>query len=316
MKTKIEPRMPKAEGMNVLEYGYYPMKYVVSTKDGNNYARLRGTNNNKCQAFGRAIKNGTYNPEYYIPPVGIKKGKFIHLVTGNHRYRGHELAGATEMYIAIVEFFDTKGMSAAYWKLQYQSNENKENDNDIRQLVRQEEDIVSITKTLIDRQIINDSDNDIERALEDQGFSKTSDRGKNLKNLVKASLGKTTGVTKLYSISEASEFMKTRYDITSVDTITRTMKDSTGYDGDYDPRMVRKIVDHVKSSDRNLKVGIHWTGLNPDEIIQTRQVKRNVLKNEYEKAKEFVKLFESGKIEEQVELRFLPQIDTDFADVA
>lgn len=313
--VKIEPRMPKAEGMKVLGAGEFPMKNIISTKDGDNYARLRGTSESKCQAFATIIRNGNYEPQYHIPPVGVKENGKIRLITGNHRYRGHELAGATMMYVAIVEFFPTAGMSAEYFEAQYQSNENKGDDVVIKQLTRTDEDIVSITKSMITRNIINDSDSDIQRALEDQGFGKKSDRGKNLLNMVKASIGKTTGVTKLYTRGEAIKYMSERYDITKTDVMTRTMKDSTGHDKDYDPRMMDKIADHVKKSDRPLTVGIYFNGLTPDEILETRRVKRNVIKTQVEKAREIVKLADAGEFD-KVSLRFLPQIDTDYADVA
>ena len=104
-----------------------------------NYARKNSSNMKRVHEVANAIKKGNYLPFAYEPPMvefNEKTGKYD-LLTGNHRFQGHELAGETEMWVAIVEFDTKRNRRTA------QSLENSEKKGiDFGQEFRSDEDIV------------------------------------------------------------------------------------------------------------------------------------------------------------------------------
>lgn len=311
MSNTVKARLPKATGMRIIEVVELPIDQIVSTKKGKNFARLKGIDMVRSNQYAQLILNGEYRPEYYIPPVVTKIGKNKYkLVSGGHRHEGHILAGAQTFYCVIVEFYDTCGKSAEYWEYVYQSNENDRSSVEVEKNYRKNEDCISTVKAMVDDGIIADEEDSIKSALEDIGFSRTSDTGKNLYNLVMASLGHIKGVTRLYNKKEVNR-LQMKHTTPSERAIVRTMKDSTGKDTDYDPRLVKTVVNELLEHDLKIKALIHFNGLSPVEIQNVRPKKRNLIKTEYEFAKKFVELYESGEIDERVSINFLPQIDDD-----
>lgn len=311
MSNTVNARLPQATGMRIIKTAEIPMNQIVSTKRGKNFARLKGIDMVRANQYANLILNNEYRPEYYIPPVVVKIGENKYrLVSGGHRLEGHIIAGAQKFYCVIVEFFDTCSKSAKYWEYVYQSNENDRSSVEVEKNYRKNEDCVSTIKAMVDDGIIADEESTIKSALEDIGFSKNSDTGKNLYNLVMASLGHIKGVTRLYNKAEINQ-LQMKYTTPNERAIVRTMKDSTGRDVDYDPRLVKTVINELLEHDLKVKALIHFNGLSPVEIQNVRPKKRNLIKTEYEFAKKFVELYESGEINDRVSINFLPQIEDD-----
>jgi hypothetical protein len=311
----LDPVLPVAKGMKVLFVGYIPMGDILPSKWGTNANRPAGPDPKKVSQHARCIREGNYVPERYEPPVLVKsdiEGKFDQC-TGSHRHLGHEDAGATTFYAAVVEFFDCEGKSADYWRFIYQSNENREDTGkEVPKNFRGDEGVISTVLTMIDNGVISSDPKSIQVALEDQYYGRTTEKGKNLLNKIRAELGHVNGVTRLYSkLDVARVITEETTPMTSV--IVRTMKDSTGNDKDYDVRLVSSIMSVYKTSKKYINVFLHWSGLNPHEIIKAREVKDNFLETQYFEAKEFVEAYESGHLERRITVRYLPQIEGEYS---
>lgn len=311
---EVKPIVPKATGMRVLYMGYIPMEKIVSSKLGTNKNRPEGPDAKKVALHELSIKNGLYKPEYHEPPVLVEvEGQdLLDQVTGGHRHLAHENTDAKYFYAAVVEFFDCNGKSANYWKTTYQSNENKKGfDGIVEKNYRTDAGVKSTVHSLIQSGDITPDIKGIQTSLEDQGFGKNTEKGKNLLNQIRAELGQVDGVTRLYSKADVAKIViEETTPMNSV--IVRTMKDSTGYDKDYDSRLVDAIMTSFSTTKKFINVFLHWTGLNPNEIIKTREVKDNVLETQYEKAKAFVKAYDSGELQKRTLIRYLPQIDGEY----
>ena len=310
---EVKPVVPKSTGMTVLEMGYIPMNKIQSSKLGTNVNRPEGVKAKKVVAHELSIKNGLYRPEFFEPPVveWDEELQCFVLVTGGHRHMAHENTGSKYFYVAVVKFEDCNGKSANYWRKIYQSNENKEDNGVVEKNVRSSEGIKSTVHSLIESGDVTPDIKGIQSALEDQGFAKNTERGKNLLNQIRAELGQVKGVTRLYSKAEVAQIVvEETTPMNSV--IVRTMKDSTGYDKDYDSRLVDAVMTTFTTSKKYINVFLHWTGLNPNEIIKTREVKNRVLETQYEKAKAFVEAYESGELQKRTAIRYLPQIDGEY----
>lgn len=311
MTNTVKVREPKAKGMRVISIGRLPMSKIISTKHNKNYAREKGLNIKKVNGYKNLILTGDYCPEYYEPPVVVKEGDKYRLVTGGHRHGGHVEAGATEFYCAVVEFFDTDEKSAEYWELTYMSTENQADEKEIPKNTRTLGDVVTVVKTMYEKGIIDGSEESVQGAFADQGYGKTTDTGKNLFIMFQHAIGKTSGVPTIYTTKEANE-KAMHLETGNTRAFARTMKDSSGRDSDYDKRLASKILEELKSHDKDITALIHFTALTSSEIINARQVKRNVLQNEFDDyVKPFYDFFTSGEMQKRVQVGFIPQLEQD-----
>jgi len=317
-KTTLRPKplnaiVPEAKGMRVIEMGYIPMKMIVSSKLGTNKNRPEGVNARKVSLMENVIRADKYRPEYFEPPVIEKNedGTFT-VCTGGHRHMAHDNTGRTIFYAAVVEFFDVNGKSANYWRTTYQSNENaKKEDEVVTKNYRTDQGIMSSIQSLVDSGDVEPTPKGIQSALEDQGFSPTTERGINLLNKIRLDLGQVDGVTRIYSRNELKGTVEQETTPTTT-VIVRTMKDSSGYDLDYDSRLMKNIMDSYLNTKKYINVFLHWTGLNPSDIIKAREIKDNVIVNQYLKAKQFVEAYESGALDNRVQIRYLPQLNGEY----
>ena len=145
---KVSAREPKAKGMRVVRIDdKFPMKEIYQP-GGSNSARASGTDGEKVKAFQKLIKDGKYEPGYYVPPTvelikddsqfpelelnDKQKQKMLEykamLDTGFHRYEAHYGENETIIHVAIIEFFEFEGKSAEYWRDIWRTNENKKED--------------------------------------------------------------------------------------------------------------------------------------------------------------------------------------------
>jgi hypothetical protein len=312
MSNYIEARQPSAKGMRVISIKRVPMNLIVSNKDTHdNKARFKGLSNVKVSEYAALIVNGNYCPEYYIPPVVVKEGNKYRLIAGGHRHQGHVEAGATHFYCAVVEFYDYEEKSAAYWERTYQGTENKRDEYEVAKNNRTTEDTVSVIVSMVVENIIGDDEESIKAAIEDQGYGRKSDTGKNIFFAVMHKIGNSLGVPRILTANEAKiEALQLEDPNTKV--IARLMKDNSGKDADYDKRLITKIVNEMGYHDQNIQALIHFTAMSAEEILLARGVKRGLLEREFNTyVKPFYDYWTSGEMNKRVSLGFFQQLEKD-----
>ena len=111
-----------------------------------NHARKKPAKKERVKKIKNAIMKGDYLPFAYEPPMvefNEETGKYD-LLTGNHRYQGHESAGEKEMWVAVVKFDTDENKEIA------QSLENsKKKGKDFGQAFRKEEDIIHTAQNIL-----------------------------------------------------------------------------------------------------------------------------------------------------------------------
>lgn len=318
---KIEPLVPKSEGMRVLEMGYIPMgKIISSNEQWTNINRPEGPDAKKVELHEKALREGKYFPEIHIPPTLIKvyvNGElFYELVSGAHRFMGHENTGQTEFYGAVVEFFDTPKGASDYHRSIWQSNENAENaDNTVSKNVRSDDGIIQTTLSVMDKGHVTRDESGIIRALTDQLIDKNSQKGKNLKNRILAMIDDNAETVRIFSKSDAGR-LEREESTPSVHAIARTMKDTSGVDADYDLRLMLTILSFLtnKTSKRWMRVFLHWTGMNASQIRSARIVKSGLFHRLAEMCRQYLHYYNNGELQRRVDIVFTDQLknDTDF----
>lgn len=312
MSDNLKARSPSAKGMRVLEQKRVPMNLIVSNKDTHgNKARFKGLSNVKVSEYAALITNGNYQPEYYIPPVVVKEGNKYRLIAGGHRHQGHVEAGATHFYCAIVEFYDCEEKSAAYWERSYQGTENKRDEYEVAKNNRTTEDTVSVIVSMIEDDLINDDDESIKGAIEDQGYGRKSDTGKNIFFAVQHTVGNSSGVPRILTANEA-KIEALQLEDRNTKVIARLMKDNSGKDADYDKRLTTKIVNEMREHNMDIQAMIHFTAMSAEEILLARGVKRGLLEREFNNyVKPFYDYWTSGEMKDRVSVGFFQQLEKD-----
>lgn len=318
LPNKIEPLVPKSEGMRVLDMGYIPMDKIISSNEQwTNINRPEGPDAKKVQLHEKSIREGTYFPEIHIPPTLVKiyvnDEVFYEIVTGAHRFMGHENTGQTEFYGAIVEFYDTSKGPADYHRSIWQSNENAENaDNTVSKNVRSDEGIIQTTLSVMDKGHVTRDESGIIRALTDQLIDKNSQKGKNLKNRILAMIDENAETVRILSKSDVSQ-LEREESTPSVHAIARTMKDTSGVDGDYDLRLMLVILSFLtnKTSKRWMRVFLHWTGMNASQIRSARLIKSGLFDRLAEMCRQYLHYYNSGELQRRVDLVFTTQLKSD-----
>lgn len=317
LPNKIEPLVPKHEGMRVLEMGYIPMDKIHSSKNWTNWNRPEGPDAKKIAEHEKSIREGKYIPEIHIPPTLVKTivdGEVVYeLVTGCHRHVGHENTGQTDFYGAVVEFFDTKKGDANYHRTIWQSNENAENaDNTVSKNVRSDAGIIQTTLKVMDDGHVSRDEAGIIRALTDQYIDKNSQKGKNLKNEILSMIDKNAETVRILSKTDVAE-LEREESTPSVHAIARTMKDYSGIDTDYDVRLMMTILSFLNSgkSKRWMRVFLHWTGLNASQIRSARIVKSGLFDRLAEMCRQYLHFYDNGELQRRVDVVFTDQLKSD-----
>ena len=148
-------------------------------------------------------------------------------------------------------------------------------------------------------------------AIEDQGYGRKSDTGKNIFFAVMHKIGNSLGVPRILTANEAKlEALQLEDPNTKV--IARLMKDNSGKDADYDKRLITKIVNEMGYHDQNIQALIHFTAMSAEEILLARGVKRGLLEREFNTyVKPFYDYWTSGEMNKRVSLGFFQQLEKD-----
>tara|TARA_Y100000004_G_C8942906_1_gene424916 strand:+ start:250 stop:1182 length:933 start_codon:yes stop_codon:yes gene_type:complete len=164
---KINAKIPTSKGMRVIKIIPDLDITKITNTNNKNSVRFKGVNVGAITRLGKIIKNGDYQPEYHIPPVVTQEGlDKYNLESGFHRFTAHKKEQQKTFYVVLVEFFDTDGKSANYWRNSWKINENKEDDKYVK-TPRTEDDIVGTIKQFIEDKDITDSEEDIINSLKD-----------------------------------------------------------------------------------------------------------------------------------------------------
>lgn len=131
---EITPKPKKFRGMTFIEFKWVAIDKMVAKQ---NKGRYKDACINKVSEFTTMIKNDGYRPYHHIPPsVSVNEDGTYELQNGFHRYRGHENAKKTHMWVAIVKLADEATA------IEYANFANMEDENIIQGTVRSIEDIV------------------------------------------------------------------------------------------------------------------------------------------------------------------------------
>lgn len=337
MTTKlIKARTPKnVKGMIIKEILEIPIDQIVPTSKGPYLnPRVRGTNPHKVEQHENAIRNGYYQPEYYVPPVVEVNtnpdydGAYL-LLTGEHRYQAHKNTGATHFYVVVVEFVAEGGKSADYHRDVYMSNENSEFSGEVAQEKRKPEDVCATVVKMIEKGTCESTDEAISEVLQDLGYLKKTNAHKNLVNDVKAGIGKG-GVVKAIATGELKATEKSlNEENDDVFTTCRVHNKAQGWHRDYHPRLISEVlIPRLKPSlDKDvygnqieitpITVKYAFNGLSPKEVSDVRpqlQSKDFLTKFYNEIALPFVELYDKKLLQDNISIDFFNQLKNDKFD--
>ena len=164
---KINAKIPTSKGMRVIKIIPDLDITKITNTVNKNSVRFNGVSVGAITKLRKIIKNGDYQPEYHIPPVVTQEGlDKYNLESGFHRFTAHKKEQQKTFYVVLVEFFDTDGKSANYWRNSWKINENKEDEKYVK-TPRTQDDIVGTIIQFIEDKDITDSEEDIINSLKD-----------------------------------------------------------------------------------------------------------------------------------------------------
>lgn len=319
----MNPKTPVQTGLEVVETKFVSLKNIhrINPDDTDaleemkylNVSRPKGVDPARVTQFVHLIRNGDYEIDGRVPPVVVllENGEY-RLVSGDHRYQGHEGAGKDEMFVVVAKFIETKGKSSRYWMYVWQSNENREDEKEVKKNHRDDDDVVSNVVHLCHLNEVDSSDDeDLVRVLMDQGYLRNSGKMNNMMFAVRNQLGGHVDVPHVYDADAASRYLRKR-GLESDSNVVRMMKSPSGHDNDYDWRFLKDVVKKFKSGCDKVVGYLHFSGLTSDKLLKCRKVKSDDLLNDhYEHCKQFVDLYESGRLKRDYEQRYLCQFDSE-----
>lgn len=189
---------PKYKGLKKVKLVWLDIKKINFNKI--NHARKKPVSMKRVIEISNAIKNGDYYPYAYEPPMVEynKKTRKYDLLTGNHRFQGHELALEKEMWVAVVEFDTDENKKIA------QSRENSEKKgHDFGQEYRTDEDAIHLARQILskrEKKGVTVVESDITNLLKEMDITKSKilnnmkyEIAKELKNAPEFALTITTG---------------------------------------------------------------------------------------------------------------------------
>lgn len=155
---KASNRIPQGDGVNFVEYRDIPLTEIKTkvkygkTKGFANLVRAKGLRQENVNAFEFRIKTGKYSFVYDQPVVIQLPDGSYELVCGEHRYQAHKNLVKT-MFCAVVTFDSVEA------KILFQSNENDEESEFIKN-VRTSDDVIVTLSNLYQNGSITDLNDD------------------------------------------------------------------------------------------------------------------------------------------------------------
>ena len=155
---KASNRIPQGDGVNFVEYRDIPLTEIKTkvkygkTKGFANLVRAKGLRKENVDAFEYRIQTGKYSFVYDQPVVVQLPDGSYELVCGEHRYQAHKNLVKT-MFCAVVTFDSQEA------KILFQSNENDEESEFIKN-VRTSEDVIVTLSNLYYNGSITDLNDD------------------------------------------------------------------------------------------------------------------------------------------------------------
>ena len=286
MSMEVQAKLPICNpGMRVVEIiPEFKLKNLNDPK-GKNEVRHGQEDITQIGKLQQIIKNGKYEPQYYVSPIVEIKGDFnrADLISGFHRYGAHIGCKKKTMYVTVVEFFDADGKPAEYWRLMWKLVENEEKEP--IETPRTKADVVGTLVQMIADEIMTSSEKDIDKALKDANL--TPSKITEYKSEIYKELGKSHKVVDTISLHQLKKFANIK------DGIPVTYSEKTN--PDYENRGLRLWQEQfTKGKNKPLVVRINNAGNEKIDVI--REVKTKSLKSLLLKQWEYWEpLFESGK---------------------
>ena len=281
-QAKLPPCNP---GMRVVEIvPDFKFKNLNDPK-GKNEVRHGQEDIKQIGKLQQIIKNGKYEPQFYVSPIVEIKGDFnrADLISGFHRYAAHIGCGKETMYVTVVEFFAAEGKSAEYWRLMWKLVENDKEEK--IETPRTKADIVKTLVQMIADEIMTSSEKDIDSALKDAHLTPT--KISEYKSEIFKELGKSHKVVTTIDTKEHKRLVEGKSGI--------TVTYSEPSNPDYESRALRAWQESkIKGKNKPLVTRINNAG--NEKIDKVREVKDDSLKSLLLEQWEFWKpFFESGK---------------------
>jgi len=313
----ITARIPKAKGMKFIRFERIPLNKVVR-RPGKNTSRLAGIDQNNVDQFVVVMENGLYEPEYNIPPVVTAgpKGTY-YLESGEHRYEAHLVMDDNgwpdfdTFYAAVVEFVDTDGKTADYWREVWVTLENTGASSFVRKTTNKN-DIANSVANLVNQKIIGRDDNSIELAIKEMGVDPTAGMFNTIKSLVWKHLGNGAKVVQGIHEKFKSRFIKEYSDHHGLkqEPLSSTFKELD--DADYDWRLLKKLykmyMKNPKGFNKTLVIA-HTNGADPQKVRKIRERKKTLLSRFVAEMRKFVEVLDKSGEPFEVNIRWMPQLD-------
>jgi len=327
----VPAREPKAKGMRVLRIeDEFPMDKIYQP-GGSNSARATGTDTKKVAEFQRLIKEGKYEPGYYIPPTvelikdasqfpelelsDKQKEEMLKydamLDTGFHRHEGHYGENKQTMHVAVVEFFAFQGKPAEYWRDIWRTNENMK-EEEVRN-ERVEIDIVTQIVNMVRKKTIKATktvglEQAIEATIKDMKVTAKDEKSRIL-NDVLIELGQESRVVQSISEKDFEEIKKLVPNNEVIKLTTRKLATA-----DYDTRAFIKYINAVNSGLSPLILTI-VNGNTSKNVLNIREKKPDILTDHFREiikaVTDFTKKVDISDPEYKLPMKFVGQLQNE-----
>lgn len=322
--AEMSDRLPKGKGVTFLRWAEPNLDKIVKKTDNKNtvnVVRESQLDPNTIMTFIKRIEEGRYLYSYEQPVyVQIANTDLYLLICGEHRYQAHKGSSLDKMFGAVVSF-DTE-----YDQLVFQSNENQEENEYVKNPRTPEDVVLTLTEMVKMGAIDIDDDKSINKALTDL-HQKDNDYPV-LREKLRNKFGKINPV-KSWSDTDKKQWIEenypeiklsTRSRIVPVDNniyTTRTFKGGQGKEGlrdlDYDPRcFFDTCAILLKKPDCNVTHIAHYNGANSEKIVELRKYKETQMFKEWQKfVLEIADAIRSGEINPAKQTKFvhMPQLN-------
>lgn len=162
-------KLPKSNGLEVVEVKYLPVKDIKTRNNNKNNSKLnpRIIKKENVLKFQKTLNEKKYDVEKHIPPTVDED---LNLVTGEHRYQAHILNNEQFIVVVVIRFKNFRNKKSSYWQKIWQSLENDPESYDFVALPRDKNQIIrTVVNLILNNDILND-DKEIKTALRDQNI--------------------------------------------------------------------------------------------------------------------------------------------------